>query len=363
MSHARRFLFYAVNGLGLGHVTRLLAIARQIRRQSADHQIVFLTSSEADSVVYGEGFAAVKLPSKSIRAETGLLPDIYAKLVQSLTWQTIGAFDPHVLVVDTFPTGSLQELLPVLRWPARTAFVYRAQRLERAQSSLLQQALPLYDRIIVPHEPGTETMPMPEVVRDRVRWVGPVTIREAEELLPRDEARHQLGLPPDGRVVFVSLGGGGDKDAAAHFHAVAQALVGEPLTLVLAAGPLYRGTLPEGPHVRRLDRYPLAAHLRAFDLALSAAGYNTSHELALAGVPTVFAPLARGLDDQEDRARRMAADLGGAVLSDWAPDTIRQAVHQVLATTAPAVGGAAPTASGARKAADILLDLAADAPL
>jgi predicted glycosyltransferase len=357
MSHARRFLFYAVNGLGLGHVTRLLAIARQIRRQSAEHQIVFLTSSEADNVVYGEGFAAIKVPSKTIRAETGLRPDLYAKLVQSVTWQAIGAFDPHVLVVDTFPTGSLQELLPVLRWPARTAFVYRAQRLERAQSSLLQQALPLYDRIIIPHAEGSETMPMPGLVQGRVHWVGPITIREAEELLPREEARHQLGLPLDGRVAFVSLGGGGDREAAAHFHAVAAALQDEPLTLALGAGPLFRGALPEGPHIRRLDRYPLAAHLRAFDCAISAAGYNTSHELALAGVPTVFAPLARGLDDQEDRARRMAMDGGGTVLSDWAPSTIRQAVQQVLSQPGPTP---APTASGARLAADVLIALASE---
>jgi UDP-N-acetylglucosamine--N-acetylmuramyl-(pentapeptide) pyrophosphoryl-undecaprenol N-acetylglucosamine transferase len=357
MSQGRRFLFYAVNGLGLGHVTRLLAIARQIRRHSAAHQIVFLTSSEADNVVYGEGFAAIKLPSKTIRAETGLQPDIYAKLVQSLTWQTIGAFDPDVLVVDTFPTGSLQELLPVLRWPAKTAFVYRAQRLEKAQSSLLQQALPLYDRIIVPHAPGSETIPMPDLVRDRVHWVGPITIREADELLSRDEARHQLGLPIEGPVAFVSLGGGGDRDAALHFHAVAQALTDEGLTLALAAGPLFRGTLPEGPAIRRLDRYPLAAHLRAFDVAVSAAGYNTSHELALAGVPTVFAPQARGLDDQEDRARRMAEDLGGAVLADWSPETVRQAVRQVLAVAGKAPASPPPV-SGARQAADVLLALA-----
>jgi UDP:flavonoid glycosyltransferase YjiC (YdhE family) len=191
-----------------------------------------------------------------------------------------------------------------------------------------------------------------------VRWVGPITIREAEELLPRDEARHQLGLPLAGRVAFVSLGGGGDREAALHFHAVAQALGDDGMTLVLAAGPLYRGTLPEGPAIRRLDRYPLAAHLRAFDVAISAAGYNTSHELALAGIPTVFAPLARGLDDQEDRARRMAADMGGAVLADWAPETIRQAVRQVLTASGPATPVEPQALSGARQAAQLLIDLA-----
>ena len=361
MAQGKRFLFYAVNGLGLGHVTRLLAIARQIRRQSAEHQILFLTSSEADSVIYSEGFAAFKVPSKTIRAETGLSPDLYAKIVQSLTWTAIGSFDPDVLVVDTFPTGTLQELLPVLRWPARTAFIYRAQRLEKAQSATMQHVLPLYDRIIVPHAPGSETIPLPPGTEGRVRWVGPIVIREREELLDRMAARFHLRLPQDATVVYVCFGGGGERDAAMHFHAVIDALADQPgLILVVAAGPLFRGDLPDHPSVRRLDAYPVAAYLRAFDVAISAAGYNSVHELQLAGVPTVFVPLERGLDDQSDRATRMAADSGGVVLDTWDAVAIRAAVARLL--NEPMVGPAASSgsASGACQAAECLLELAAE---
>ena len=42
--------------------------------------------------------------------------------------------------------------------------------------------------------------------------------------------------------------------------------------LAIAAGPLYRGSLPAHPAIRRLDLYPMAAYLRAFDAAISAAG-------------------------------------------------------------------------------------------
>ncbi|MBC7541352.1 MAG: UDP-glucosyltransferase [Candidatus Sericytochromatia bacterium] len=362
MTEARRYLFYAVNGLGLGHVTRLLAIARQIRRRSPQDQILFLTSSEADSVIYTEGFAAFKVPSKTIRAETGLRPDLYAKIVQSLTWTAISTFDPHVLIVDTFPTGSLQELLPVLRWPARTAFVYRAQRLELAQSAAMQQVLPLYDRIIIPHDPGSETIPLPPAVEPRVHWVGPIVIREPAELLDRAEARFQLGLPQDATVVYVSFGGGGERDAASRFHAVIEALGDLPgLVLAVAAGPLFRGRLPDHPAVRRLDRYPMVAYMRAFDVAISAAGYNSAHELTLAGVPTVFVALNRGLDDQGDRAGRMAADSGGEVLDAWDPLAMRTAVDRVRQRGAEPrrLPPAAP--SGASLAADVVLALAAEA--
>src|SRR4051812_4088241 len=63
-----RVVCYAVNGTGVGHITRLLAIARWLRRYAAalDRrlEIWFLTSSEADGLVFAEGFAAFKIPSK-----------------------------------------------------------------------------------------------------------------------------------------------------------------------------------------------------------------------------------------------------------------------------------------------------------
>jgi predicted glycosyltransferase len=52
---------------------------------------------------------------------------------------------------------------------------------------------------------------------------------------------------------------------------------------------------------------PIAPYLRAFDGAISAAGYNTAHELAAAGVPAALFALPRPFDDQAARAQRMAS--------------------------------------------------------
>src|SRR5699024_7382244 len=49
--------------------------------------------------------------------------------------------------------------------------------------------------------------------------------------------------------------------------------------------------------------FPLSRHLAAFDVAVSAAGYNSFHELLRFGVPTLFVPnAATALDDQAGRA-------------------------------------------------------------
>ena len=176
-----RLLFYAVNGLGLGHVTRLIAIARQVRRRVPDAEILFLTSSEAESVIYREGFAAFKVPSKTLRAQANIRPATYARLLQTVALNLMAAFNPHVLVVDTFPAGVIQELLPVLRWDARKVFVYRAQRPEAATSALMQNTLQLYDLALIPHHADEEDTPLPPGLHSV--WTGPILIRDRSEAL------------------------------------------------------------------------------------------------------------------------------------------------------------------------------------
>ncbi len=300
-----RLLFYAVNGLGLGHVTRLIAIARQVRRLEPTAEVLFLTSSEADNVIYREGFAAIKLPSKTVRESTGLGKRAWLKLVQTVTWNAIGAFDPDVLVADTYPAGTVDELLPVLRWRQKNVFVFREQRLDSFLGDLMQAALPLYDLLLIPHDDVARVGSLPEP--EKARAVGPILIREREELLARDAARRVLGLPADARLLYASFGGGGDPDAQRALDLTVRAVRKRPeFELAIGAGPLTRSLdAIAGTHV--IDgRYPMLDVMPAFDGAVSAAGYNSVHELMFAGIPTVLVPFGRVLDDQERRARELA---------------------------------------------------------
>lgn len=327
---APRIAFYAVNGLGLGHVTRLLAIARSIRRLRPDCEMLFLTSSEADDVIYREGFAAVKVPSKSIREQCGLKISSFVKTVQSVTWNTISGFDPDVLVVDTFPTGSLEELLPVLRWRQRNVFVYREQRADSFQSDLLAAALPLYDIIVVPHETLAAVGPLPQA--GKAIAVGPILIRERNELKSRRAARRALGLPQEGELIYATFGGGGDPNALRALQLAAAALRERgDVQLIAGVGPLLRDG-PEhvaGVHLLR-GRFPMLDVLPAFDAAIASAGYNSLHELLFAGVPTAAVPFGRVLDDQEQRAQALADQGGCLVCTPLTRDSIERAIAQLL---------------------------------
>lgn len=360
MLRSPRILFYAVNGLGLGHVTRLLAIARQVRKLVPGSEIVFFTSSEAEDVIFREGFAAFKVPSKSIRLEAGLRSATYARLLQTVTLNLLASFHPHLLIVDTFPAGAIQELLPVLRWESRKVFVYRVQRPETALAPLMQNTLQLYDLAIVPHFENEVDAPMPEGL-DRV-WTGPILIREKCEGKSREDARRILGLPMEGKVLYVTFGGGGDAEMDSALSTAVETLSGRTdLHLAVASAPLYRGLIPRSESLTPVEYYPMAELYSAFDAALSATGYNTAMELLHHGVPTAFVPFSRQVDDQEARARAIEAAGAGYCLADLTAESLPLVVDRLLdPTRAFPISAAAQRLvpdSGAARAAEAIVGL------
>jgi UDP:flavonoid glycosyltransferase YjiC (YdhE family) len=155
-----------------------------------------------------------------------------------------------------------------------------------------------FDHIL---EPGdfSEAVDRGVTVQDRAaaHRVGPIT------LLDRDDVQTTAG------------------GVAAH-------LLGRGVRVVVAQSPIARTALdlPVGAMVVNL--YPLSPYLRAFDFAVSAAGYNSFHELISFGVPSVFLPNENtAYDDQVTRVR-YAADLGAA---RWSPDpTSTESLEAIL---------------------------------
>jgi UDP-N-acetylglucosamine--N-acetylmuramyl-(pentapeptide) pyrophosphoryl-undecaprenol N-acetylglucosamine transferase len=318
MARSVRVVFYAINGGGVGHATRLCAVARWMRRYAAHAGVklepIFLSSSEADTLLYAEGFPSFKVPSKSMAAAAGLDKLAFIGLVKQWIWHSVGLLRPDLFVVDTFPRGSFGELPACLDLCRKRAFIYRPVKPELAGQPEFQATLDLYDALIVPED--TLRLPVPAQARSRVSCVGPIAVREPAELLSREQARKQLNLPLDARVVFASAGGGGDPGAATDLAVTREAVLGagaQDSYLVLGAGPLFRGPPEFGAQLRWLQNPGYARLLRAADVAISGAGYNSFVELRQAGVPAVFIPQRKIADEQDERARA-AVEVGSAIM-------------------------------------------------
>ncbi|MFT5584240.1 MAG: UDP-N-acetylglucosamine--N-acetylmuramyl-(pentapeptide) pyrophosphoryl-undecaprenol N-acetylglucosamine transferase [Cognaticolwellia sp.] len=296
-----RVVSYAINGRGMGHLVRQLAILRAMRRICAVLELRFepwiLTSSEADTLARREGFCALKMPSKAMVKDAGLDTARFLRIARTWVLNTVAGLQPDLLVVDTFPGGSFGELLAALELAPHRALVARRVKSGFAEQESYAGLLPLYQEQIHPDDSGC----------------GPILIRSREELLARDQARSQLGVPDGARAIYLSVGGGGDLRAPEILPKLVQSLRGS-CHLVVGAGPLYQGPELRGPGITWLSRYVPMAIFNGLDGAVSAGGYNSFHELMHAGVPTVFLPQPRIADDQGERVMR-AVNAGAGLLA------------------------------------------------
>ncbi len=301
MSKRIRIVSYAINGRGMGHLTRQLAILRWVRRittlLNVPTEIWLLTSSEADTLARREGFCALKMPSKAMMRDANVPPARYLAIARTWVMNAIAGLQPDLLMVDTFPGGSFGELVTALELAKHRVLVARRVRPGFAEEDSYQALLPLYTHVITPDASQT----------------GPIVIRDRGELKSREAARSALGIPEGKRAVYVSMGGGGDRNAPSILPRLVRMLVDRDWHVVVGAGPLYDGEELRGANITWLDRYTPVELLPGVDAAVSAGGYNSFHELMFVGVPTVFVPQTRIADDQEERCARAEAAGAGRV--------------------------------------------------
>lgn len=310
MSAPDRVLFATSNGTGLGHLTRSLAIAAHLGER---FEALFLTLSAAAPVVAGLGHPVEYVASYD-RPGAG----------NDLTWTlrtrerfraAVREARPALVVFDG--THPYERLLPALRASgAPLVWCRRALWRDDADTAPLYRSH-LFDAVLEPGEVGEGLRLGPTADRSgEAHSVEPIVLVRRAELLERERAAAGLGLDPGRTTVLVQLGQGpGVKEAAGR---VVDALRGRDDVQVAVLGSALAGAaeLPAGV-VRLGPTYPVARSFRAFDAAVSAAGYNQVHELAALGVPALLVPMPRETDDQAARARE--AERAGVALAASGP--------------------------------------------
>ncbi len=302
----RTVAFYPTNGVGLGHVTRLLAIARRL---PSAYEPVFLTPCHALAVIEHAGYRAEYVPEPG-HDETAPA-DHHAAMAPRLL-AMLRHYDPAAIVFDgNVPRDSL--LAACAELDAPLAWVRRGMwRADPGLARHLAHGLS-FDAVLEPSEAAAAMdRGVTANAPDGPVPVPPVMLLDRSELLPKAEARAALGLDPARPAVLIQLGAGNNNDIDRVLDHVVAARRRFDLQLVVA-----EWLIQEAPVRRRglryLSAFPNARHFRAFDFAISAAGYNSFHELLHHGVPAIFVPNDhQKVDDQ--RARAEWAEARGAAI-------------------------------------------------
>ncbi|AYY15222.1 UDP-N-acetylglucosamine--LPS N-acetylglucosamine transferase [Actinobacteria bacterium YIM 96077] len=279
----------------MGHLTRLLAYATRAEREIEPH---FLSLSQAVPVVATYGYPFEYLPSMDA---TGLAPRRWHAYFAESVSQTVERIQPGVVVFDgTWPYEGIplvREAFPYVRWVWSRRGMWKPgigdDRLGKAD---------WFDLVVQPGDLAAE-LDRGATAKAAAQRIGPVTLLDRDDLDGRDAARAALGLAGDVPMALVSLGAGNINDTSGDVGASIAALraLGVEVCVTRAEIAMQGG---EHPDVHVVRTYPLSRYFRAFDVAISAAGYNSFHELLRFGVPSLFVPnQSTALDDQASRTR------------------------------------------------------------
>jgi len=309
-SDPSRALFVTSNGVGLGHLTRLLAIARRLPEEV---EPVFATMSQAFGVVEGFGYPVEYIPFHGY-AECNT-NDWQGWLYRQID-QMIEFYGAQALVFDgsTPYAGLLRAAAP--RRDVSLIWVRRAFWKPEQHNDDLVARQRFFDLVIEP-EDIAEAYDNGATVgeRGRAKRVPPIRLLDPEEQLPRAEAAAALGIDSARPAVLVQLGGGATRNLATLTDLVLKECADFPnLQVVVAEWAISASPLDLWPNVKRLTGFPIARYFQAFDFAVSAAGYNTYHDVLCTGLPSIFVPDDHVMmDDQVARAR--FAESGGAAIA------------------------------------------------
>ncbi|MFO0906396.1 MAG: hypothetical protein U0939_25545 [Pirellulales bacterium] len=295
-----RMAYYALGG-GLGHLTRTIALARQLaRRLPGTHRVLANTEFRLAAQ------ALIEVEQRSLPTHSQLeLTLVPADLdLESARQWIVGWLDelaPKQLVVDTFPRGLGGELSDWLARPDCSAPPSHRLLVSRPLPPEYVSAFDVrsfvskhYARIVVPGESSllaqlVETLETPAFL-----------LRDHGELPTAAEAAARLEvLPEQGAVLVVASGRGPEVDRWTNWTARLAAKWPNdlpPLRLIRPRDAC--GTESS------LSPVPLIDCLPAVRLVLGAAGYNLSHETATLGIPALQYAESRQYDRQAARVRR-----------------------------------------------------------
>ena len=381
MTSPPTILIYVQHLLGIGHLKRAAAIARELSKKGA--RVVVASGGMPEPRVSLGGAELVQLPpAVSADATFSAIHDAHGRPIDD-AWKAarrdhlLDLFErtkPDALLIEMYPFGRRQfrfELIPLLE-RARAAvkppviagsvrdILIDKKKPERTRESA-DMVRRFFDLVLVHGDPKLiefgATFPLADAIADRLRYTG--YVGEISAMAAPSHRREQ-------GEVLVSAGGG-----AVGMPLLTAAIAAKPLS-ALKARPwrvIAGNNLPESDFVAlresakadsgiTLERFrtDFTALMQACHVSVSQGGYNTVMELIATRTPAVIVPFAEGQESEQGLRARLLERQG--VLRVVAPEALTPgALAQAI--DAAAAKGPSPIAvdlDGAATSAKTILD-------
>lgn len=387
-----RFFFYSLNGMGLGHSHRNLAIAAALTKLAPQASVLLATGSDqANYVDLPSKVEFLKLPAIRTSANSiysscrlSITPGNLWELRSSLLTMAVQKFRPDVMLVDQHPLGARGEIfgaLEALRVSGGRAALGLPDILDE-KNTVPQEWTPqdlqmwvasYYDRVFVygsrsAFDPVTK-YDFPQSVTERTWFCGYV-VRQQDTFKQRDYLHPIFSVEPKSRPIVLATAGDGE-DMVPLLQTFIEVARGAPWTAIVVATPnaprkelqFLHHLAAKGGVIFRSFVPALSRFFKMVDSLVCTGCYNTVAEAVYMGIPTVCVPRTSSHSDQLIRAQTFAR-LG--LLRVVEPDrfnvhTLRSEVDASLVAQRHELTDRAHTIldfNGAQRAASHLLALA-----
>ena len=301
MTNKPTIILATSNGIGMGHLARASAIAKELKSQ-ANPVIVSMAGGIAE-IPDAFGISCEYIPGKDRNWMARAKWDLY---LRDRLIALIDETDAKVLTFDGVVPYAGVIAARIARPKVKLIWIRRGLWQKKVHRFALPMQSKSMDLVIEPGDYAFEYDHGPTSKRKDAIRTAPVSLYQANEALNQADSKALLGLDLNRPAVLVQLGTGAD-DANEKMTAALKGLLDWPnLQVVLTKDPVDRtgkSLAPVGLDLKTIRYFPLAKVLAAFDAAVCATGYNGVHELLAAGIPTVLVSNIRGMDDQEARAK------------------------------------------------------------
>lgn len=273
---------------------RITNIARSLKNRAPEATLALVTNAT---------------PAGMTDEEVGLFGDVAVVPRNEMTGYLKGK-GARTVVVDTAVLPGLHRL------DARLALLLRetiACRLDRFRLEGGRK----WDLVMLPNpvdhwQPSSEAIPARNI--RALGWVYRRPVESTFPLHPVDSSVEENNRPR----LLIASGGGGSGNKWNSFRTDVSRLLSELQRCLETKAVVYQVLGPRAGEDARIDGVDewirpgpnLHAVFGKADLVISAAGYNSTLELACTDVPVLFVPVPMTYDDQAGRARRWAPLLG-----------------------------------------------------
>jgi hypothetical protein len=303
-------VMFPTNGVGFGHFTRMLALAKQMKKADTTLEIIFFTTMPTLHLLKPFGIAAHHISGPNYFDD--LEATEWNSLLEEELTICLETHRPKMFIFDgAFPYRGM--LRSIKNHQMHKVWVRRGM-FRKDATNIPVDSIEHFDTLVRPGDSSPADSTDEQNISIKQFHCNPILFASKDELYPREHLREQLGIPDNAIVAYVQLGAGEINDIESDLDLSIRLLSKyEDVYIVIGESMIGNRLNITGERIRTLRDYPNSLYFNSFDFAIMAGGYNSYHEAIAFQLPTICIPnKSTGMDDQV--ARAMVAEDAGAML-------------------------------------------------